>query len=44
MAERLRHDPKWTYHDLETGHNLHYTAPAETVAILCEVAARCQRS
>lgn len=40
LAERLRHDPKWTYRDLHTGHNLHYTAPDETVAILCEAATR----
>ena len=40
LAERFRNDPKWTYHDLPTGHNLHYTAPDQTVAILCEAAKR----
>lgn len=37
-AERLRSDPRWRYFELNTGHNLHYTAPKETVAILLELA------
>ncbi len=37
-AERVRHDPRWRFFELETGHNLHYTAPAETVGILLELA------
>ena len=36
-AARLRDDPAWTYHELETGHNLHYTAPDATVAILAGI-------
>ena len=37
-AECVRNDPRWTYFELNTGHNLHYTAPAETVRILDEIA------
>ena len=37
-AERVRNDPRWRYFELETGHNLHYTAPGETAAILLELA------
>jgi len=37
-AERVKNDPRWQYFELETGHNLHYTAPKETVEILLELA------
>ena len=37
-AERVRYDPRWRFFQLETGHNLHYTAPAETVGILLDLA------
>lgn len=37
-AERIRNDPRWKFLELETGHNLHYTAPRETVNILVELA------
>jgi hypothetical protein len=37
-AERVKNDPRWQYFELETGHNLHYTAPKETVAILLQLA------
>ena len=37
-AERLRNDPRWRFFELNTGHNLHYSAPAATVAILLELA------
>jgi pimeloyl-ACP methyl ester carboxylesterase len=37
-AERIKDDPRWRYFELHTGHNLHYTAPHETVAILLELA------
>lgn len=37
-AERIRNDPSWRFFELVTGHNLHYTAPAETVSILLELA------
>lgn len=33
-AARLRDDPRWRYVELPTGHNLHYSAPGETVEIL----------
>jgi hypothetical protein len=33
-AEEIKADPTWTYFELQTGHNLHYSAPAETVEIL----------
>ena len=37
-AERVRNDPRWRFFELNTGHNLHYTAPAETVEILVKLA------
>jgi hypothetical protein len=37
-AERIRNDPRWRFFELNTGHNLHYSAPAQTVAILLELA------
>jgi len=37
-AEQIRDDPRWRFFELNTGHNLHYTAPRETVAILLELA------
>jgi pimeloyl-ACP methyl ester carboxylesterase len=37
-AERVKSDPRWQYFELETGHNLHYTAPEETVGILDQLA------
>ena len=37
-AERVKNDPRWQYFELETGHNLHYSAPKETVNILLQVA------
>lgn len=37
-AERIRSDPRWRFFELNTGHNLHYTAPGETVKILLELA------
>ena len=37
-AERIRSDPRWRFFELNTGHNLHYSAPAATVAILLELA------
>jgi len=37
-AERVRNDPRWRFFELNTGHNLHYTAPKETVGILLELA------
>jgi hypothetical protein len=36
--ERVKHDPRWQYFELETGHNLHYTAPKDTVEILVGLA------
>ncbi len=36
-VERVRNDPRWRYFELDTGHNLHYTAPRETVDILLEL-------
>jgi hypothetical protein len=33
-AERVKNNPAWRYFELNTGHNLHYTAPEETVKIL----------
>jgi pimeloyl-ACP methyl ester carboxylesterase len=39
-AERVKADPRWTYRELHTGHNLHYTAPEETVRLLTELAGR----
>jgi pimeloyl-ACP methyl ester carboxylesterase len=37
-AERVKEDRSWTYFELNTGHNLHYTAPEDTVRILDELA------
>ena len=37
-AERIKNDPRWRFFELNTGHNLHYTAPNETVEILLELA------
>jgi pimeloyl-ACP methyl ester carboxylesterase len=37
-VERIRDDPRWRFFELNTGHNLHYTAPEETVSILLELA------
>jgi len=37
-AERIRSDPRWRFFELNTGHNLHYSAPQETVDILLELA------
>jgi pimeloyl-ACP methyl ester carboxylesterase len=37
-AARIKADPRWRYFELQTGHNLHYSAPGETVAILLELA------
>jgi len=37
-AERVKNDPRWRYFELQTGHNLHYTAPKETVGILLDLA------
>ena len=34
----MKDNPRWQYFELPTGHNLHYTAPKETVAILLELA------
>jgi len=36
-ARRIQADPRWRYFELATGHNLHYSAPKETVAILREL-------
>jgi pimeloyl-ACP methyl ester carboxylesterase len=37
-AERVKNDPRWRFLELNTGHNLHYSAPRETVDILLELA------
>ncbi|MGE3912168.1 MAG: alpha/beta fold hydrolase [Chloroflexota bacterium] len=37
-AERVKDNPRWQYLELETGHNLHYSAPKETVSILLQLA------
>jgi pimeloyl-ACP methyl ester carboxylesterase len=37
-AARLKADGRWRYFELDTGHNLHYSAPRETVQILLELA------
>jgi pimeloyl-ACP methyl ester carboxylesterase len=37
-AERVRDNPTWRYFELNTGHNLHYTAPEATVEILNKLA------
>jgi len=39
-ALKVKSDPRWTYHELKTGYNLHGTAPEETVRILNELAVR----
>jgi hypothetical protein len=38
-AARIKADPTWRYFELDTGHNLHYSAPRETVEILLQLAA-----
>jgi len=43
-AQALRNDSRWQFFELETGHNLHYTAPRETVAILLQLAKTPARS
>ncbi len=35
-ARRIQADPRWRYVELQTGHNLQYSAPAETVKILLD--------
>jgi pimeloyl-ACP methyl ester carboxylesterase len=37
-AARLKADPGWRFYELQTGHNLHYSAPEDTVRILTELA------
>ncbi len=37
-ADRVRNDPRWRFFELNTGHNLHYSAPRETVEILVQLA------
>ena len=37
-AAEIKGDPSWRYFELQTGHNLHYSAPEETVAILNSLA------
>lgn len=37
-AEQVRNDPRWRFFELNTGHNLHYTAPRQTLEILLELA------
>jgi pimeloyl-ACP methyl ester carboxylesterase len=37
-AAEIKADPSWQYFELQTGHNLHYSAPEETVAILNSLA------
>ena len=37
-AAGLKADPRWQYFELATGHNLHYTAPQETVDLLTGLA------
>jgi pimeloyl-ACP methyl ester carboxylesterase len=37
-ARRIQADPRWHFVELATGHNLHYSAPKQTVDILCRVA------
>ena len=34
LAERLRDDRKWTFHDLKTGHDAMVTAPGDVAKIL----------
>jgi hypothetical protein len=35
-AQRLRGDPAWRYYELQTGHNLQYSATEDTIRILLE--------
>jgi pimeloyl-ACP methyl ester carboxylesterase len=37
-AERVRNNPRWRFFEVQTGHNLHYTAPEETVEVLIGLA------
>jgi pimeloyl-ACP methyl ester carboxylesterase len=37
-AARVRANPAWQFFELDTGHNLHYTAPEATVEILNKLA------
>lgn len=37
-AAEIKADPSWRYFELQTGHNLHYSAPEETVGILTGLA------
>ena len=37
-AAEIKADPSWRYFELQTGHNLHYSAPEETVGILTSLA------
>lgn len=39
VAERLRNDPAWRFHALDSGHNLMRDAPAELLAILLDAQA-----
>lgn len=39
-AREIQADPTWEYVELQTGHNLHYSAPEETVDILTGLADR----
>jgi pimeloyl-ACP methyl ester carboxylesterase len=36
-AAQLKADPRWRYFELNTGHNLHYSAPRETVQVLLDL-------
>jgi hypothetical protein len=38
FADRLRNDPAWRYHEIDTGHNLQYSAPDATLRILRDLA------
>jgi pimeloyl-ACP methyl ester carboxylesterase len=37
-AAGLKSDARWRYYELQTGHNLHYSAPEDTVRILHDLA------
>jgi len=37
-AAEIQADPSWQYFEIETGHNLHDTAPEQTVEILFRLA------
>lgn len=37
-GRRIKADSRWRYFELQTGHNLHYSAPKETVEILLKLA------